>query len=70
MPQSNHTASVKDFGWKLQSLITNFLQQDRASIAQRMRDDGLRTSQIARVIYGKVNKTTMNKVGLLLKEVK
>lgn len=76
MPTANHStskhikyASVKDFGWQIQSLITGFLQDDRRSIALRLKADGKRTSQIASYIYGEATKNNMNKVDQLLKEV-
>lgn len=76
MPTSNYTrsdkqsASIKDFGWHIQSLVQNFLQTDRASIARNLKTEGFRTSQIARVIYGVADKNSMNKVDYLLKESK
>lgn len=73
--QRNHTlspssTSLKDFSWSLQAMISGFIRQDKSSTAKRMKDDGLRTSQIARYLYGEADKQTISKVCKLLKEVK
>lgn len=68
--RQDHTTSIKDFSWTLQSLIAGFIKKDRASIALNMKAEGLRTSQIARVMFGYADKQTISKVCKLLKEVK
>lgn len=69
---STHTGytSVKAFSWNIQSLISQFIKKDKTIIAKRMSEDGMRTSQIARILYGKATTNNMAKVTRLLKEVK
>ena len=68
--RQDHTTSIKDFSWTLQSLIANFIKRDRATIALNMKAEGFRTSQIARIMFGHADKQTISKVCKLLKEVK
>lgn len=70
MTKQHHTTSIKDLGWSINLAIQNFLKKDRAEVASRMKNDGLRTSQIARYMFGEANKQTISKVAKLLKEVK
>lgn len=62
-------ASAKDLGWGVMAIVQSFVKRDKAETAARMKAEGLRTSQIARLLFGEANKTTMTAVGKLLKEV-
>lgn len=67
--RQDHTISIKDFSWTLQAMVSNFIKTDKARIASRMKADGLRTSQMARLLYGETTRNNMAKVTRLLKEV-
>lgn len=76
MPKQNHTISMsnkdvsaKEVGWSIFSQVNSFIRQDKAKTASRMRAEGMRHAQIARLLYGEANKTSISKVSKLLKEV-
>ena len=52
------------------AIVQSFIKRDKAEIAARLRADGYRQAQIARIIYGQANSTTIGQVSRLLKEVK
>lgn len=74
MPTKHHTISkqisAKEIGWSIFSQVNAFLRQDKQETALRMRQEGMRYSQIARLLYGEANSNTISKVAKLLKEVK
>jgi hypothetical protein len=76
MPNHDHTtsmcnsdASAKQVGWSIFSQVNQFIRQDKAKTASRMRAEGMRHAQIARLLYGEANKTSISKVSKLLRQV-
>lgn len=61
--------SAKDLSWGIKDIIQSFIKNNQAQTALRMKNEGLRTSQIARYLYGEADKNTISKVCKLLKEV-
>lgn len=76
MPKQNHTTSIhnkyssaKDLSWGIKDIIQAYIKNNQAQTALRMKNEGLRTSQIARYLFGEADKNTISKVCKLLKEV-
>jgi hypothetical protein len=62
--------TIKEFSWKIQAQISAFLIKERSTVCKRMKAEGYRTSQIARIVFGDATPLSMTKVSQLLKEVK
>ncbi len=60
--------TIKEFSWKIQAQISAFLTQERSQICKRMKAEGFRTSQIARIVFGDASVNSMTKVSQLTKE--